>query len=44
MKFLRLMWKRWRQLWRSTYCLRTGVDSHKWESKLEILRDLSGKR
>jgi hypothetical protein len=44
MRILKFMWKWWRQLWRSTANLQTGIDSHKWESKIEVFRSLSGKR
>ena len=44
MRVLHFIWKCWRQLWRSSGAPPTGIDSHKWESKIEILRHLSSKR
>jgi hypothetical protein len=41
MKFIR---KCWRGLWRPGHHIPTGINSHKWESKIEILRHLSDKR
>jgi hypothetical protein len=35
-----LLWKSLRKLWRSSINQTTGIDSHKWESKIEILRSL----
>jgi len=44
MSVLRLMWKMFRELWLSGGTLSNGIDSHKWESKVEILKSLSSKR
>ena len=44
MKVLKFVWKCWRGLWRSGQSLPTGINSHKWESKIEILRPLSRRR
>ena len=43
MKMLGFIWKRLRKLWRSDESLLTGIDTHKWESKIEIFRSLSEK-
>jgi hypothetical protein len=32
------LWKSLRKLWKSDNSVATGIDSHKWESKIEILR------
>jgi hypothetical protein len=42
MKVLRFLQKWWLELWNSGLDWTTGVDSHKWESKIEIFRCLSG--
>ncbi|MHC4617065.1 MAG: hypothetical protein ACYTEQ_04855 [Planctomycetota bacterium] len=44
MRVLRLVLKWWRRLWRATGNLQTTIDSHRWESKVEILKSLSPKR
>jgi len=31
-------WKSLRKLWRSNESVVTGIDSHKWQSKIEIFR------
>jgi hypothetical protein len=33
-----------RQLWRSNGTQQTGINSHKWESKIESLKSLSKER
>jgi hypothetical protein len=38
------MWKRLRQLWRPSGTQQAGIDSHKWESKIESIRSLSRER
>ena len=38
MKILRNIQKWLLKLMDSGFCVSTGVDSHKWESKIEILR------
>jgi len=40
MRFLKFVWKCWRRLWHS-HGHTTGIDSHKWESKMEIFRKLA---
>ena len=32
------LWKSLRKLWQSNESAATGIDSHKWESKIEIYR------
>jgi hypothetical protein len=32
------LWKNLRKLWQSNKSVATGIDSHKWESKVEIYR------
>jgi hypothetical protein len=32
------LWKNIRKLWRSDKAVTTGIDTHKWESKIEIYR------
>ena len=44
MKMLKFVWKCWRGLRRSGRSVPAGIDTHKWESKIEILRNLSSKR
>jgi hypothetical protein len=44
MKIFGFILKRLRKLWRSNEGLLTGIDTHKWESKIEIFRSLSEKR
>ena len=44
MRVLKFVWKCWCRLWRSRQNLPTGINSHKWESKIEILRHLSRRR
>jgi hypothetical protein len=34
------LWKRFRKLWQSKEAVAPGIDSHKWESKIEIYRNL----
>jgi hypothetical protein len=34
------LWKRLRKLWHSNESVAPGIDSHKWESKIEIFRSL----
>ncbi len=34
-----LLWKTLRKLWRSNETTEAGIDSHKWESKIEIFRN-----
>jgi hypothetical protein len=41
MRALQFIERLLRGLWRSGQSMPTGIDSHKWESKLEILRLLS---
>ena len=43
MKILKFVKKCWRGLRRSGRSMPAGIDSHKWESKIEILRHLSDK-
>ncbi|MDT8303270.1 MAG: hypothetical protein RQ760_17455 [Sedimentisphaerales bacterium] len=43
MKMLKFVWKCWCGLWRPCHRIPTGVNTHKWESKIEILRNLSSK-
>jgi len=38
------IWRRLRKLWGSSGTLQTGIDSHKWESKIEIFRSISRDR
>jgi len=44
MKLFGIVWKRLCKLWRSNERLLTGIDTHKWESKIETFRSLSRKR
>ena len=44
MRIAKFIWKCWRGLWRPCHRMPTGINSHKWESKIEILRNLSSKR
>ena len=44
MRMLKFVWKCWCRLWRPCHRIPTGINSHKWESKIEILRNLSNKR
>ncbi|MHC4682182.1 MAG: hypothetical protein ACYTEK_26255 [Planctomycetota bacterium] len=44
MRVLRFMWRIWRWLWRSGAASPDGIDGHKWESKVEILKNLSSRR
>lgn len=41
MRVLRIVQKWLRRVWRSELVPNREVDSHKWESKLEMLRSLS---
>ena len=41
MEIIGFIWKRLSTLWRSNESLLTGIDTHKWESKIEIFRSLS---
>ncbi len=43
MRMLKFVWKYWCRLWRPCNRVPTGINSHKWESKIEILRNLSSK-
>jgi hypothetical protein len=38
------MWKMFRKLWFSGETLSSGIDGHKWESKVEVFSNLSGRR
>jgi len=44
MRVCRFIWKRLCKLFWSRESTLTGIDSHKWESKIEIYRSLSRKR
>jgi hypothetical protein len=44
MKIFGFILKRLRKLWRSNESLLPGIDTHKWESKIEIFRSLSEER
>jgi hypothetical protein len=41
---LRFMWRLLRGFWDSHETSPNGIDYHKWESKVEILRNLSSRR
>jgi len=43
MKVLQFIWKLWRRLQQLSENRPGGIDSHKWESKLEIKRQLSSR-
>jgi hypothetical protein len=43
MSVLRQLWKWWRELWDCDFEWATGVDSHRWENKIEMLHRLSGR-
>ena len=43
MGIVKLVWKMFRKLWPSSDTLSAGIDCHKWESKMEIFRNFSGK-
>lgn len=43
MRMLRWIGRWLHYLWGSSMSLPGGIDSHKWESKTEILRTLSGR-
>ncbi len=40
-RFLRLLWRGWCDLWQLNWDRTPGLDFHKWESKMEIHRRLS---
>ncbi|NLZ05869.1 MAG: hypothetical protein GXY19_11905 [Phycisphaerae bacterium] len=42
-RFLRILWRRWRDLWQLNWDRTTALDFHKWESKMEIHRRLSAR-
>jgi len=44
MKVLRFIWKWWRGLWRPGAGVSSDIDTHKWESKIEMRNRLSDKR
>jgi len=41
MKALRFIRKWWHNLWSLNASLSTGIDSHMWDSKIEILASIS---
>jgi hypothetical protein len=41
-RFLRSLWHAWCDLWQLNWDPTTRPDFHKWESKMEIRRRLSG--
>ncbi|MHC4679988.1 MAG: hypothetical protein ACYTEK_14960 [Planctomycetota bacterium] len=41
MKALRLIRKWWQSLWGLDASVSAGIDSHRWESKIEILASVS---
>ncbi len=43
-RFLRILWRRWRDLWQLNWDRTTALDFHRWESKMEIQRRLSARR
>jgi hypothetical protein len=43
MKVLRYINKRLHKFWEPNMSVTAGIDSHKWESKIEILGCLSGR-
>lgn len=44
MGILKRMFKMFRKLWLSGETMSSGIDCHKWESKVEMFRNLSGRR
>ena len=44
MGILKRMFKMFRKLWLSGDTMSSGIDCHKWESKVEMFRNLSGRR
>jgi hypothetical protein len=43
MSLLKIMWKAFRKLWGHGPPTTGDIDVHKWESKVELLRNLSSK-
>jgi hypothetical protein len=41
--FLRVLWRCWLDLWQLNWDRTMALDFHKWESKMEIHRRLSGR-
>ena len=41
MRIIRSIWKWWRQLWADDGHCYGRIDSHKWESKIEIFKGLA---
>jgi len=44
MGILLFVWTIFRKLWHSSEAVSDGIDCHKWESKVEIFRNLSSGR
>jgi len=44
MNALKRVWRCWRSMWEFRWDEVAGVDYHKWESRMEIRRRLSGPR
>ena len=44
MRIFGFIWKRLCKFWQSSGTLQTGIDSHKWESKIEVLQSISRDR
>ena len=40
MRIFGFIWRRLRKLWQPSETLQTGIDSHKWESKIETLKSI----
>ncbi len=44
MRIFGFIWKRLREFWQSSGTLQTGIDTHKWESKIEVFKSISRDR
>ena len=43
MNILKRMWKMFRKFWYSSQTMSHEIDCHKWESKVEMFRNLSSR-
>ena len=44
MRIFGFIWKHLRKFWQSSGTLQTEIDSHKWESKIEVFKSISRDR
>lgn len=43
-RFVRTIWRHWRELWHFSWDHSPGIDHHRWESKTEVRTRLAERR